>query len=272
MKTNAMLAHHYQGEDVVGWYASRKLNGWRMIWDGSKLWTLGRYSGPKTIEAPDWFYKQLPHTPLDGELWHPSDDMSFVKSIAGQGPERSKNDPRWHDLRYMVFNIWYSKQTWLDNYKVILKIKSDNVEALPQARLTPGFTIYDFIKELPKNAEGAMIVDPYSYYECKRSRSLLKVKKVLEIEATVIGVNPGEGKHKGRMGSLEVSFKWDDKVTSVFGGNESMVGTEVYFCVGGGFTDEEREQHWTPGQCIKFSYLGVTNKGVPISPNFIERV
>lgn len=292
MSEFAMLAHHYSGENVLGWYASRKLNGWRMIWIpytkgmslnntpfvtqplsglASGLWTLGRYSGPKPIYAPDWWMKDLPDHCLDGELWHASDDISYVKSIAGQGADKSMSDERWNTLQYKVFNIWSPKEdyTWRYNYLKIKELDRQYVSCLEQTQITPD---YDINKNVLPDTEGLMLVNPYSYYEHKRSRNLLKIKHCLETEAEVVAINPGEGKHKGRMGSIQVKLVWDEKVTSVFGGTSGMIGRPVCFKIGGGFSDEQREKSVPIGAFIRFSYLGVTTNGIPISPNFLEVV
>lgn len=60
------LGQDYEGQNVVGWFASEKLNGCRAYWDGRKLWS----RGGNIIKAPEWFTEQLPKRfPLDGEIY-----------------------------------------------------------------------------------------------------------------------------------------------------------------------------------------------------------
>jgi hypothetical protein len=134
----ATLAHSFHGDKskVEGWFKSRKLNGWGCLWDGgvtrgvpaykipwyfmggddrlkgvvksTGLWTIGRADKygirPKTIQAPDWFLDLLPKDiPLQGEIWK-DDNLSEVKSICGCTTEDKKNDPRWRDVRFIVYN------------------------------------------------------------------------------------------------------------------------------------------------------------------------
>ena len=56
---------------------------------------------------------------------------------------------------------------------------------------------------LAKGGEGVMLRNPYAPYEGKRSKNLLKVKRILDAEAKVVGYEEGNGKHKGRLGALK---------------------------------------------------------------------
>jgi DNA ligase-1 len=56
---------HY-GAAVEGWLASEKLDGFRAIWDGTRLYS----RQGRVFPAPEWFTSGLPDAVLDGELWH----------------------------------------------------------------------------------------------------------------------------------------------------------------------------------------------------------
>lgn len=308
-----MLAHHYDPtKSYVGWWMSRKLNGHRMLWDGgitfnkelrevpwyqgdlrliksTGLWSLGRYSGPKPVFAPQWFTDKLPiGLPLDGEIWHPSDKLAVMQSIMGQGKEKLEKDPRWKELIYQVFNskpsfLWTTASSVSGSryeYSLTYKFLKENLNGIDQVQLlcqTELVHDYDLRNclQLAVNSgwEGLMLINPDSCYELKRSKNLLKVKGFYETEATVLGEEEGEGKHTGHMGSLKCKLVWDEKVKTVFGGNEGYVGREIHFHVGGGFKEGERVPGMFPsGTEINFSFLGVTESGVPVSPNFIRRV
>jgi len=126
------LAHSWNGEQLDGWYYSRKLNGWGCVWDGgisrglkaavvpwyyqggdketpesTGLFTIGRADKfgirPKVIHAPNWWIDKLPkNIPLHGELWC-DDDLAFIKSVCGQGIA-GRSDPRWSKVKFMVYN------------------------------------------------------------------------------------------------------------------------------------------------------------------------
>lgn len=279
MASYAMQAHHYDPDKPIpmdGYCASRKLNGFRGIFKpGEGLFSLGRYSGSKEIYAPKWWLDQLPPLALDGEIWHESDDLAFVKSIAGQGKEKSLVDPRWNQLTFQAFDLRNPMLYWRDRQSQLYRYKDNDV--FKKVEQTPVFTvedIEDYMEELGPQAEGCMLARPKGMYVYNRSWDILKHKRKYDAEATVVGAVAGEGKHTGRVGALMCELVWDAKIASVKGGLPEMVGKQVAFNVGGGLTDDQRDVAYfannLSGKLIKFSYLGVSRYGVPQSPNFLE--
>ena len=63
-------------------------------------------------------------------------------------------------------------------------------------------------------------------YECKRVKSLIKVKKFFDYDLEIISTEEGSGRNKGRLGAFVVDYK-SNRVN-----------------VGSGFSDEEREKFW----------------------------
>jgi DNA ligase 1 len=61
------LMHGYDwcGEDLAGWWASEKLDGWRAYWTGARFLT----RQGELLDAPAWFLAGMPDQVLDGELW-----------------------------------------------------------------------------------------------------------------------------------------------------------------------------------------------------------
>lgn len=79
--------------------------------------------------------------------------------------------------------------------------------------------------------EGLMINLAESPYECKRSKGLLKVKKMQTADVRVIGIEEGTGKNVGKVGALKIEFIGPD-------------GNVYQNDVGSGLTDELREDFW----------------------------
>ncbi|HID93317.1 MAG TPA: hypothetical protein EYP60_04385 [bacterium (Candidatus Stahlbacteria)] len=128
-KEFGMLAHHWNGslDQVQGWYASRKYNGWSALWDGgitrgmlamevpwyhkggdkrqvvsTGLWSLGRDNKPKVIQAPKYFTKLLPlGVPVHGELWY-KDRIDTIKRVCGT---KYGYSPMWYNIKFMAFGI-----------------------------------------------------------------------------------------------------------------------------------------------------------------------
>ena len=85
--------------------------------------------------------------------------------------------------------------------------------------------------------EGVMINIADAPYECKRSKNLLKVKKMQTADVKVIALEPGTGKNYNKLGALKVEFIGPD-------GN-------IYTCsVGSGLTDEDRLRFWNHPELI----------------------
>ena len=131
------LSHTYKGENVAGHFASSKLDGFRVIWDGgvsrgypkadvpwanhdkdsryveqpiaTGLWT--RYGN--VVHAPDWFLDLLPRYPMDGELWSPDLSRQQIRSIC------STRDPGdgWKGITYQVFNLVLAR-VWLGEGRI----------------------------------------------------------------------------------------------------------------------------------------------------------
>src|SRR5690606_37250481 len=100
--------------------------------------------------------------------------------------------------------------------------------------------------------EGLMLRKPGSKYVAGRSSTLLKVKSFFDAEARVVGHLAGKGKHKGRLGALDV---------------ELPDGTR--FSVGTGFTEKEREDPPPVGAVITFRYQELTDGSVPRFPSYV---
>ena len=123
--------------------------------------------------------------------------------------------------------------------------------------------------------EGIMVVNPNSYYETSRSYNLLKVKPQFDAEAVIVDHDNGKtGKNLGRLGCLKCMLTWDEKVTEFTGGKKEYVGKQVIFGVSG-MKDSQREWdyvnvHYSIGTVISFTFLGVTEHGIPFSCNIKE--
>src|SRR5262249_19328150 len=92
-----LLAESWDGVlDPKGWWMSEKLDGIRAYWTGSQM--LSRKGN--IIHTPEWFTKNLPDHPLDGELF--MDRKSFQKT-SGIVRRQDKSD-LWKQIRYLIFD------------------------------------------------------------------------------------------------------------------------------------------------------------------------
>ena len=85
--------------------------------------------------------------------------------------------------------------------------------------------------------EGVMINIADAPYECKRTRNLLKVKKMQTMDLRCVGVEEGTGTNAGKLGAIVVEFPAPD-------------GNIYNVSVGSGFLLEEREKYWNQPDLI----------------------
>jgi len=234
--------------NVDGWLASEKLDGMRAFWDGSEL--LSRNG--KRIAAPDWFTASLPpDAQLDGELFIGRGQFQKTVSVCRK---QVPVDSEWRQVKFMAFDLLTSgSPTFHQRYELLKRMKLPPHVQVVEHRETMTADVPALLRQYEAvGAEGVMLRDPASQYERKRSNTLLKVKSFLDADATVIGHQPGTGKHRGRLGALLCLL--DDK-------------TE--FGIGTGFTDRQRENPPAVGERVTFSFFEFTDAGVPRFPAFI---
>lgn len=246
-----LLAHRWENDvDLSDWWMSEKLDGVRAYWDGKRF--LSRQGNE--FHAPDWFVDGLPDTPLDGELW--MDRKSFQKTVSIV--RRQDRSDHWKQIRYVVFDAPAASETFEERVKMVdecvTDIGSEFVQALEHSRCQNLDHLREELARIESlGGEGLMLREPGSKYESGRSTTLFKVKTFHDADAVVIDHVAGKGRHKGRMGALQVRL--DD-------------GTE--FSVGTGFSDKQREAPPEPGSTITFRYQELSDAGVPRFPSFVR--
>jgi DNA ligase 1 len=85
--------------------------------------------------------------------------------------------------------------------------------------------------------EGIMVKKPNAPYECKRSKSWLKIKPFIEETLEIVDVEIGSGKNAGRLGNLLCKGFVKDK--------------QIEVSVGSGFSEEQREEFWNRKESLK---------------------
>jgi DNA ligase-1 len=229
---------------------SEKLDGIRAFWDGKQFLSRNGHR----LFAPSWFTVGLPLEPLDGELWIARKSFQRTMSIV----KRQDESELWNEVRFLIFDAPAEEQPFEKRLKLIdtimeicrppFAVPHPHVVCESRDHLEREMTRLDAI-----GGEGIMLRQPGSSYEAGRSRTLLKCKRFRDAEATVIGHEPGTGRHKGRMGALLVEM-----------------ANGVQFAVGTGFTDVQREQPIPIGTQITFRYFDLSDSGVPRFASFLR--
>ncbi len=244
-----LLAHSWdQMLDLTGWWMSEKLDGVRAYWDGKRL--LSRLGN--AFVAPQWFLAGLPDHPLDGELWGGRRMFQRTVSIV----RRQDASQEWRKIQYLVFDAPAAPGSFEERLEVCRQWVNSGVEFGRMLEHERCRGLEHLRAELARiegeGGEGLMMRRPGSLYEAGRSWSLLKIKNFRDAEGVVVGHQPGEGRHRGRLGALLL---------------ELPDGTR--FAVGTGFSDAEREQPPALGELVTFRYQELSEAGVPRFPTYV---
>jgi DNA ligase-1 len=283
-KNGLMLAHNFRDNRTgkiksapkgypqapKGWYLSEKYDGYRALWDGKNFYSRGN----NIFNVPDWFRAFMPPSiALDGELFLGRECFEQCGIFRRKLPDSSE----WQRLnvKYQVFDspthsgIFEERQKFLQKL-IIDRCKCDKKKlGIPQNIDCP--LVYtkqikvntekevqnSFDKLVKKGAEGVMLRAPGSPYDPKRSSFLLKVKQLFDAECKIIGYKMGSGKYEKMLGAFKCQLVKNPK---------------IYFDISG-MNDSIRKSYKKThqvGTIVTFTYMGLSNKGVPRHPNYLR--
>ena len=249
---NVLLAKTYQpGTDVQQYLVSEKFDGVHAVWDGGTFHTRTDH----VIAAPAWFTKDLPKTPLDGELWL---GHGKFEAVSGAVRKNVPIDKEWQGISYMVFELPNAKGTFAERAKAIVNIvkraNSPHLKAVKQFRVSDEVALHKLLNQIvAQGGEGLMLHRADALYVTGRSDVLLKLKLLYDAEAIVVAHTAGQGKYKGKLGALEV---------------ETPEG--IRFKLGTGFTDAQRENPPKIGSTVTYTYRDKTKAGKPKFASFLR--
>lgn len=239
-------------QDPTGWWMSEKIDGVRAVWDGQKF----RSRNMNDFYAPKAFTAMLPRMPLDGELTVGRGGFQDTVSIV-----RSHADKGWRRVKYLVFDLYGNARDPFETRQrllaaIVRDARAPNLERLEQIRCEGAPHLLAYVdRVLRAGGEGAMLRQPGSRYEPRRSSTLLKVKRFGDVDARVVGYVAGKGKHVGRLGALACSA--------------TLRGKKVTFRVGTGLSDRERERPPRIGSRVTVRFQELTRDGIPRFPIYI---
>ena len=246
------LARVYQpGMDLQGYWVSEKLDGVRAYWDGQQL--LSR--GGNVIAAPDWFLRDFPDQPLDGELWMGRGRFAQVSAAIRRLQPKAEE---WRQIRFMLFDLPASGVPFSERIIRMRQLTRDTGSyhlAMVQQRPATDHEalLADLDRVLAAGGEGLMLHHGDSVYQTGRTAALLKVKTFQDAEATVVDYTPGKGKYQGQVGALVV---------------ETEAGRR--FKLGSGLSDAERADPPPLGSTVTYKFYGLTSTGLPRFASFLR--
>lgn len=269
-----MLAHKYAPKtinysDPV--YCQPKLDGIRCIVNREGMWSR---HGKRIISAPHIFeklqplFEKNPDLIFDGELYSHDLNNDFNKIIS----LARKSKPTKEDLiesaamvQYWCYDLPSNPGTFEERNAELFKILVEDYHLKEDSSFVfvPTFRVgsdeeVDFylMSFVSQGFEGA-IVRLNSMYECKRSKSLLKVKKFEDEEFTIVDIEEGRGNLAGKAGRVIVDVN----------GKRVSAGLK--------FSHDDAAEIWTNkdqyiGKTATIRYFNVTKDGSLRFPKCIQ--
>ena len=260
-----MLAKVYTpGKTLLRWPVAvqPKYDGVRALWDGERVRSR---SGKDTLVVPGEIMEVLQQDfrgiALDGELYAHGVGFEAVVSAARGGgagasmlqyvvfdrPTSEGFEDRVTHLQEMLLDVG-----WANGHDVQ---KYERVVLAPWVLVERQRELDGWMEQWTGNGyEGVMIRELGKGYEERRTSQLLKWKRTLTAKATVTAIEPGKGKHAGRMGALWVCGE----------------GASWTCKIGTGFSNVERERgvaEWL-GATVTVAFQEFSAYGVPRFPRY----
>ena len=153
-----ILLRDWQGANPSGWLMSEKLDGWRMLWNGSEF--ISRQG--LVFDAPDWFKAGMPAVALDGELFAGRGRFNSMQALMRDG---------WHGLSFQVFDAPAHGGDFRQRYASLLDLNLPaHCGVVEHVRCTGESHLMAFADGIVANGgEGAVIRDPKAKHEAGRS-------------------------------------------------------------------------------------------------------
>jgi DNA ligase 1 len=247
-----MLANVYRPDvPLSDYWVSEKYDGVRAYWDGRQLWTRHGHR----IHAPAWFTAGWPTQALDGELWAGRDRFTKASSTVAKD---TPDDNAWRQMRYMAFDLPAHPGTFDQRLPALARELSQHsvpwLLAVTHRKLADDIALQALLHDTVRaGGEGLVLHHCASLYRGERSDDLLKLKKQLDAEATVIAHVPGKGKYEGQVGALLV---------------QTPAG--VTFRLGSGLRDADRASAPSVGSQVTYRYTGLHPNGAPRFASFLR--
>lgn len=190
-------------------------------------------------------FKNIPNgIVLDGEILLRNDNNLDSKDLYRATMKEVRRDGEKHNLVFNVFDLLTLKEFQEGKSKEECLHRKSQLHGLMKKNnfknileVEPLYIGKDLNKitellneAINKGEEGVMVNLSDAAYECKRTKTILKVKKFNEADVKVIDMTEGTGKNKGKLGMITVQFEHKGKLWTTG--------------IGSGFSDEERELYW----------------------------
>lgn len=264
------LAYPYSERRVKTWFKNPnvnltivqpKLNGERLKWNGSMLWTSEANECVAVPHIVDQLIKYFPNKPLDGEAyvhgWTKNQISSVMRRTVNLHPDYAK-------MQFHVFDVPTQDKTQLARTSELLQDttfkQTESIIQVPTHIARTHAQIEAFvIDKVHEGYEGCIVRHPFSYYTERRVNTMLKWKPGGEDDYKLIAMIEGQGQYEGTLGSMKVMGS---------NGQTFNVGS---FETDKGMNMETRKELWAQKDIlegkawVRVRYTELTERGVPPS-------
>jgi DNA ligase-1 len=269
-----MLAAKYEDVSITfPCYTQPKLDGIRCIVKADGMWTR---NGKKIVSCPHIFeeletvFEMYPDLIFDGELYNHQfkHDFNKITSLV------KKTKPTKDDLaesaelvEYHIYDLPSSDKRFEIRLEDLEDLMNDLFNCFSSSSVVYVQTEEVFDQEkldelysewIEDGYEGQMIRVYGSFYENKRSKSLLKRKEFEDDEFQILSVNEGSGKLAGRVGNMMFKSKSGHYFSSTVNGTQEYL-SELW---------ENKEE--LIGKLATIKYFNLTPDGIPRFPKVIS--
>ena len=255
--------------DGTRFIITQKLDGVRCVcindYDGVKFFSRQGQPIMDLIEIEEEVSRNLPKGLVyDGELLLRNDRNLPSKDLYRETVKVTGSDNVKTDVIFNVFDMLsvedfqngysshsaYIRKSQLHNYLSRRELKFVKEVPILYDGTDKTKIQYWLDKITSEDGEGVMLNISDSPYECKRSKNLLKVKKMQTADVLVLGVEEGDGQNNGKLGNIVVKFIGPD-------------GKEYECSCGSGFKLEERDLFWNNpdlivGKIVELQYFEIS--------------
>jgi len=225
----------YQSKIKYPIYSQPKLDGVRCIINSSGMWSR---TGKAIISAPHIFdslkeiFDQYPDLVLDGELYCDklsNDFNKIISCVRKTKPIQEDFDESKKYIEYWIYDyVDTTSFTFEHRYRALKNVYDLNefkyVVLVPTYELKNEQEVTNkFAEYIEQGFEGQMLRVPDSFYENKRSKSLLKHKDFKSEEFIIISVNEGIGKLQNKVGTLTIKTNEGVKVDCAVNGTHEFL-------------------------------------------------
>jgi DNA ligase-1 len=229
-----MLANKYEDVDITfPCYTQKKYDGIRCIVKKDGMWTR---NGKSIVSCPHIFdeikpiFEKYPNLVLDGELYNHNLKHDFNKIVSLVKKTKPKEEDLIESKKIIEYHIYdipslnfiFSQRLKglriIHNMSLLYSKMADTYFISNQEELDSYYESF-----LNEGYEGQMVRVSNSFYENKRSKSLLKRKDFMDEEFIILDILEGSGKLANKAGMVVFNTNEGVRVESAINGNHEYL-------------------------------------------------